>query len=96
MHEENSEAGQQWHLSRTINLSHLATTVALVIGMVSYVGQIEKEVAIQGNMIEHIKNDMIKQSKNNSDMFTRIEKSMDKMDAKMDRLFDLLHKENKI
>jgi hypothetical protein len=29
-------------------------------------------------------------------MFTRIEKSMDKMDAKMDRLFDLLHKENKI
>ena len=49
----------QWHLSRTINLSHLATTIVLVIGMVSYVGDIEKQVAIQGNMIEHIKNDAL-------------------------------------
>lgn len=83
----------QWHLSRTINLSHLATTVVLVIGMVSYVGDIEKQVAIQGNMIEHIKNDMVKNQKSNHDMFKRIEKTMDKMDTKMDRLFQLFHEE---
>lgn len=84
---------EQWHLSRTINLSHLATTLVLVVGMVTYVSDIEKQVAIQGSMIEHIKNDMVKTAKNNHDMFKRIEKTMDKMDAKMDRLFQLFHEE---
>jgi len=44
---------EPWHLSRTINISHLLTTAVLVIGMISYVSGIEKNVALHGQQIAH-------------------------------------------
>jgi len=47
MSNKDNKEKESWHLSRTVNISHLATTVVLVVGMVSYIGDIEKAVAVQ-------------------------------------------------
>lgn len=73
-----------WHLSKTVNISHLATTVVLVVGMVSYIGDIERAVAIQQNEITNIKAKMREHKSSYDEMFNRIDK-------KLDRLFEIIH-----
>ena len=73
-----------WHLSKTVNISHLATTVVLVVGMVSYIGDIERAVAIQQNEITNIKAKMKEHKSSYDEMFNRIDK-------KLDRLFEIIH-----
>ncbi len=68
-----------WHLSRTVNISHLATTVVLVIGMVSYIGDIEKAVAVQHAEITNIKDKMSAQISSYDSLFERIDSKLDKL-----------------
>ena len=75
-----------WHLSRSVSIGHLVTTAVVAIGAIMYLGDIKENVALNSQNIQNIKEAQ-------GSMFARIEKSMDKMDAKMDRLFDLFHKE---
>ena len=77
---------EQWHLSKTVNISHLATTVVLVVGMVSYIGDIERAVAIQQNEITNIKAKMREHKNSYDEMFHRIDK-------KLDRLFEIIHED---
>ena len=37
---------ERWHLSKTISLSHIATTATMIILMVLYVTDIERDVAV--------------------------------------------------
>ena len=81
-----SKKEEQWHLSKTVNISHLATTVVLVVGMVSYIGDIERAVAIQENEITNIKAKMREHKSSYDEMFNRIDK-------KLDRLFEIIHED---
>lgn len=78
---------ESWHLSKTVNISHLVTTIVLVVGMVSYIGEIERSVAIQNNEIANMKETMKQHRSRYDEMFNRIDK-------KLDRLFELIHKNN--
>lgn len=78
---------EKWHLSKTVNISHIATTVLLVVGMVTYIGDIEKSVAVQEVEIQNIKVKMEDRARRESEMFARIE-------DKLDKLFDLIHEDN--
>ena len=77
---------ESWHLSKTVNISHLATTVVLVVGMVSYIGDIETRVAVQNSELVNIKERIQHIDESHNQMFERIDK-------KLDKLFDLFHKE---
>ena len=79
---------ESWHLSRTVNISHLATTVILVVGMVSYIGDIEKAVAVQQAEITNIKDKMTEQISSYDSLFERI-------DSKLDKLYELMTRKNK-
>ena len=79
----NNREKESWHLSRTVNISHLATTVILVIGMVSYIGDIEKAVAVQQAEILNIKAKMHQQISSYDSLFERI-------DSKLDKLYELM------
>lgn len=70
---------ESWHLSKTVNISHLVTTVVLVVGMVSYIGDIERDVAIQKVEILNIKKKMDKQISTYDSLFERIDRKLDKM-----------------
>jgi hypothetical protein len=73
---------EEWHLSKTVNISHLVTTVILVVGMVSYIGDIETKVAVQNSQITNLKEKIKHIDESHNDMFIRI-------DGKLDKLFDL-------
>jgi len=75
----------EWQLSKTINISHIIATLSLMIGMVTYIGAIEKQVAVQGVKIHALTNALDLQRKSNTAMFNRI-------DRKLDRLFEIMHK----
>jgi len=77
---------ESWHLSKTVNISHLATTVVLVVGMVSYIGDIETRVAVQNSELVNIKERIQHIDESHNQMFERIDK-------KLDKLFDLFHEE---
>ncbi len=70
---------ESWHLSKTVNISHLVTTVVLVVGMVSYIGDIERDVAVQKVEILNIKKKMDKQISTYDSLFERIDRKLDKM-----------------
>jgi len=75
-----------WHLSRSVSLSHIGSTVLAVVAIVMYINDVKTDVALNTSKIENIK-------ESNHDMFTRIDKNMDKLGVKMDRLFELFHQE---
>ena len=77
-------AKDSWHLSRSVSLSHIGSTVLAVIAIVMYVNDVKTDVALNASKIENIK-------ESNHNMFTRIDKNMDKLSIKMDRLFELFH-----
>ena len=81
-----SKEEESWHLSKTVNISHLATTVVLVVGMVSYIGDIETRVAVQNSELANVKERIQHIDESHNAMFERI-------DNKLDKLFDLFHKE---
>ncbi len=37
---------ERWHLSKAISLSHIATTFTIIVFMVMYIANIEKDVAV--------------------------------------------------
>jgi len=75
----------EWQLSKTINISHIIATLTLMVGMVTYIGQIEQQVAIQGVQIHSLTSALDLQRKSDNAMFNRI-------DRKLDRLFEIMHK----
>lgn len=77
-----------WHLSKTVNISHLVTTIVLVVGMVTYIGDIERTVAVHNAEIINIKHKIKEHRASYDDMFKRI-------DGKLDRLFELIHEVKK-
>ncbi len=88
MGNKDNKETESWHLSRTVNISHLATTVILVVGMVSYIGDIEKAVAVQQAEITNIKDKMSAQISSYDSLFERI-------DSKLDKLYELMTRKNK-
>ncbi len=88
MSNKDNKEKESWHLSRTVNISHLATTVILVVGMVSYIGDIEKAVAVQQAEITNIKDKMSAQISSYDSLFERI-------DSKLDKLYELMTRKNK-
>ena len=39
-------SNERWHLSKAISLSHIATTATMIVLMIMYIANIEKDVAV--------------------------------------------------
>ena len=79
---------EHWHLSRSISLSHMLTTVALVISGVIYVGDIDTKVEKQGVQIESMQREISQQRDDTKEMFDTLRDDMKGIDKKLDRLID--------
>ena len=75
----------QWHLSRSVSIGHLVTTLVAVISAFIYLSDIKENVALNSLAIQNIK-------ESNTSMFARIDKNVDKLSVKMDRIFEFMHK----
>jgi len=79
------EDKESWHLSKTVNDSHLITTTVLVRGMVTHISGIQREVGLQNVRIEANTKQIESNYADNKAMFHKI-------DQKLDKLFDILYK----
>jgi len=77
-----------WHLSKTVSISHIVTTAIVVVSAVMYLGDIERNVSINSTEIENIKDSRDRNRARYDTMFERIE-------DKLDRLFVYITEQSK-
>ena len=75
----------QWHLSKSVSIGHLVVTTLAVASAFMYLSDIKENVALNSLAIQNIK-------ESNTSMFARIDKNVDKLSVKMDRIFEFMHK----
>jgi hypothetical protein len=77
-------SNEKWHVSKSVNLSHIFATGMILIGGFMYIANIDKEVSKHTVQIEAM-----------SDRVSSIDNShnalFDKIDAKLEKIFDLLY-----
>jgi len=79
---------EHWHLDKKVNLSHMVTTMILLISGVVYVGDIDTKVEKQGIQIESLQEKVEQQRDDTKSMFTQLRSDMKGIDQKLDKLID--------
>jgi len=68
-----------WHLSKTVSISHIVTTAVVLVGIVMYLGDIERTVSINTTEITNIKDSRDRNRARYDNMFERIEDKLDRL-----------------
>jgi len=68
-----------WHLSKTVSISHIVTTAVVLVGIVMYLGDIERTVSINTTEIANIKDSRDRNRARYDNMFERIEDKLDRL-----------------
>ena len=79
---------EHWHLDKKVNLSHMVTTMILLVSGVVYVGDIDTKVEKQGIQIESLQEKVEQQRDDTKEMFDQLRSDMKGIDQKLDRLID--------
>jgi len=79
---------EHWHLDKKVNLSHMVTTMILLISGVVYVGDIDTKVEKQGIQIESLQEKVEQQRDDTKSMFTQLRSDMKGIDQKLDKLIE--------
>jgi predicted PurR-regulated permease PerM len=74
----------KWHLSRSVSVSHLLTTGALIIGALMYVTDIRQDIAVMQSEQKHIQQQIISIQQDNRQMFATV-------DDKLDQMISIIH-----
>jgi len=74
---------EDWHLSKTLNLSHLGSTLALLVGAVVYISALDTAIAVQDVQLVNLKDKML-------DLKSDHEKAFDKINNKLDKMYEIL------
>jgi len=79
---EERRASQGWHVDKTVSISHVLTTITILIAGLWYMADQDKRIAANTQSIEH-NIDSIKQQE------SRTSKSLDDIHRKLDKLTDI-------
>jgi len=79
---------EHWHLDKKVNLSHMVTTMILLISGVVYVGDIDTKVEKQGIQIESLQEKVEQQRDDTKEMFDQLRSDMKGIDQKLDKLIE--------
>ena len=74
---------QGWHVDKTVSISHVLTTITILVAGLWYMADQDKRIAANAQNIEH-NIDSIKQQE------SRTNKSLDDIHRKLDKLMDLI------
>ena len=74
----------KWHLSRSVSISHLLTTGALIFGALMYVTDIRQDIAVMQAEQKHIQQQIVTIQQDNKEMFASI-------DDKLDQMISIIH-----
>ena len=76
---------EDWHLSKTLNLSHLGSTLALLVGAVFYISALDTAIAVQDVRVNNLRDKI-------QDLKSDHEKAFDKINDKLDKMYEILRK----
>lgn len=84
-----SEANHQdWHLDRRLQITHILSTVAMVVGATLYLGDIRKDVEVlKVQQSAQVIRDQAQDQERNEQK-RDIQAQLEKIDAKLDRLIE--------
>ncbi len=69
----------KFHIEKSISVGHIITTIILLIGGIQYLSDFDKRIAATEQDIEFLRQQRIEDAR-------RIEKRLDSIDAKLDRI----------
>lgn len=72
---------QKFHLEKSISVGHILTTVVILVGAITYFNDFDKRISATEQEIVFIKTQRVEDSR-------RIEKRLDSIDAKLDRILE--------
>ncbi len=72
---------EKFHIEKSISIGHILTTVTLLIGAVMYFNEFDKRISATEQEIKFLKTQRIEDAR-------RIEKRLDSIDAKLDRILE--------
>ena len=79
---------ETWHFKKEIQLGHLITTITVAVSVVLYATKIEQRIALVEQQLITQKDRDDRQDKVDADTIVLMRQSMDKIDAKLDRLME--------
>lgn len=77
-----------WHLSKSIDATHLLTTIALVISAFSYVNSFDKRLAESELKISYLKEQQAAQVARTDEKFRDIKSDLKDISKKLDRIIE--------
>jgi len=82
---------ERWHLSKSVSISHLLTTAALIFGAMIYLTNMDKAMAINIHATEVNSLAILELKADDRAMMEVLEKRFDRADDKMDTVLELIH-----
>jgi hypothetical protein len=82
--EERRQSG--WHMSKSLSVSHLFTTLAIAVGFFTYVTGIEQDTVVNGMEIKSLSERMERSDTRHGEQFSEIKSMLEKIS---DRLNDM-------
>ena len=78
--------GSGWHMSKSLSVSHLLSTLAIAVGFFTYVTGIEQDTVVNGMEIKSLSERMARSDARHGEQFSEIKARLEKIS---DRLTDM-------
>ena len=86
MEERREERRNGWHMSKSLSVSHIFSTVAIAVGLFSYVAGLEKETVINSMDVKSLSDRMDRTNARHSEQFSEIQDMLKSFADKIDNL----------
>ena len=75
-----------WHMSKSLSVSHLFTTLAIAVGFFTYVTGIEQETGVNKMELKSLSERMDRTDERHSEQFSEIKDMLKSLTVKIDNL----------
>ena len=75
-----------WHMSKSLSVSHILTTVAIAVGFFTYIVDIEQETVVNKMELKSLSERMDRTDERHSEQFSEIKDMLKSLSVKIDSL----------
>ena len=78
----------RWHLSKSVNLTHITTTLALIVALFSWGSKMDVRLSVVERAIIMQQEIDARQDLTSREVYARIERRLEQIDSKLDRVIE--------
>ena len=83
---EQDRPESQWHLSKTINISHILTTATVVIAVLAWFNTIDKRVSSNSQAIQYLSEEQTRTVERIETLRIEVREDLKGIDSKLDQI----------